>query len=258
MPAQRTAPLLGLAAALTMLVSPPPPAGAQPNELVEEGRRLYAEDCVSCHGPQGEGIVPAAPGRGASGVTGAGPALLDAGAASVDFYLSTGRMPLSSPDEQPRRGEPKYDAAQIDALIAYVASLGATGRPVPEADPESGDVGRGLELFTLYCAGCHQIVAEGGMVTGAVAPSLFEATPTQIAESVRIGPYVMPSFDEGLIDDRELNDLIRYVEYAREPDDRGGWALGHIGPIPEGAVAWLVAGSALVLVALVIGERARR
>lgn len=256
MRAQRTAPLFGLVAAFSILVSGPP-ASAQPNEILEEGRRLYAEDCVSCHGPQGEGIVPAAPGRGAGGVTGAGPSLLDAGPASVHFYLSTGRMPLSNPNEVPRREEPKYDDEQIDALIAYVSSLGSGGEPVPEVDPENGDVRRGLELFTRYCAGCHQVVAEGGMVTGAVAPSLFRATPTQIAESVRIGPYVMPSFDESLIDDRELADLIRYIQYARDPEDSGGWALGHIGPIPEGVVAWLVAGGALVLVALLIGERRR-
>jgi ubiquinol-cytochrome c reductase cytochrome c subunit len=68
----------------------------------------------------------------------------------------------------------------------------------------------------------------------------------------------MPSFDERALDEQELDDVVRYVEYARAPEDPGGWALGHIGPIPEGAVAWLLAGGALVLVALLIGERARR
>jgi ubiquinol-cytochrome c reductase cytochrome c subunit len=256
-PAERTAPWLGLLAALAVLLAAPS-AGAQSPELVDEGRQLYAEDCISCHGPEGEGVDPAQPHRGAGGVTGAGPPLLDVGPAALDFYLSTGRMPLSDPDEPPRRGEPKYDRHQLDALIAYLSSLGPGGEPIPEGEPERGDVRRGLELFTTYCAGCHQVVAEGGMVTGAVAPGLFQATPTQIAEAVRIGPYVMPSFDEGAIDDQELNDLVRYVEYARAPEDPGGWALGHIGPIPEGAVAWLLAGGALVLVAFLIGERARR
>ncbi|MGH3091191.1 MAG: c-type cytochrome [Gaiellaceae bacterium] len=257
MPAERTAPWFGLLAALAVLLAAPS-AGAQSSELVDEGRRLYAEDCISCHGPLGEGVVPEQPRRGAGGVTGTGPPLLEVGPASLDFYLSTGRMPLPDPDEPPRRGEPRYDPRQLEALIAYVASLGPGGEPIPDVEPERGDVRRGLELFTTYCAGCHQVVAEGGVVTGAVAPGLFEATPTQIAEAVRIGPYVMPSFDERAIDEQELNDLARYVEYAREPEDPGGWALGHIGPIPEGAVAWLLAGGALVLVALLIGERARR
>ena len=257
MPAERTAPWIGVLAALAVLLAAPS-AGAQSSELVEEGGRLYAEGCISCHGPRGGGVGLTGEPRGAGGVAGAGPPLLDAGPAALDFYLSTGRMPLSTPDEPPRRGEPAYDRRQIDALIAYVASLGADGEPIPEVEPERGDIRRGLELFTTYCAGCHQVVAEGGMVTGAVAPALFEATPTQIAEAVRIGPYVMPSFDERAIDDQELNDLARYLEYAREPEDPGGWALGHIGPIPEGAVAWLLAGGALVLVALLIGERRSR
>ena len=256
-PAERTAPWLGLLAALALLVAAPS-AGAQSPEVLEEGGRLYAEDCISCHGPQGEGVAPGQPRRGARGVTGTGPPVLGVGPAALDFYLSTGRMPLSAPDEPPRRGEPEYDRRQIDALIAYVASLGPRGEPIPDVEAERGDIRRGLELFTTYCAGCHQVVAEGGMVTGAVAPGLSEATATQIAEAVRIGPYVMPSFDERAIDEQELNDLVRYVEYAREPQDPGGWALGHIGPIPEGAVAWLLAGGALVLVALLIGDRVRR
>ncbi|MGH3112020.1 MAG: c-type cytochrome, partial [Gaiellaceae bacterium] len=176
MPAERTAPWFGLLVALAVLLTAPS-AGAQSSELVEEGRSLYAEDCISCHGPLGEGVLPAQPHQGAGGVTGTGPSLLGVGPASVDFYLSTGRMPLRDPTEPPRRDEPEYDRSQIEALIAYVASLGPGGEPIPEVEPESGDVGRGLELFTTSCAGCHQVVAEGGIVTGAVAPALYEATP---------------------------------------------------------------------------------
>ena len=112
-----------------------------------------------------------------------------------------------------------------------------------------------MHLFTDRCAGCHQVVAEGGYVTGALPPPLEDASPVQIAEAVRIGPYVMPRFDETQIDDEELNDVIRYVQYARDPDDRGGWSIGNVGPIPEGMVAWLVAGTALVLLARTIGKR---
>jgi ubiquinol-cytochrome c reductase cytochrome c subunit len=45
------------------------------------------------------------------------------------------------------------------------------------------------------------------------------------------------------------------VLYTRAPDDAGGWGIGHIGPVPEGMVAWLMAGAALVLVCRLIGER---
>ena len=105
------------------------------------------------------------------------------------------------------------------------------------------------------CAGCHQSLARGGTVTGGVAPSLIEATPTQIAEAVRIGPYLMPPFSTHAIDTVTLNSIVRYVQYAKNPPNEGGFGLGNIGPIPEGLVAWLVAGAGLLLIARLIGER---
>jgi ubiquinol-cytochrome c reductase cytochrome c subunit len=98
-------------------------------------------------------------------------------------------------------------------------------------------------------------VAEGGLVTGALPPALENATATQIAEAVRIGPYVMPTFTKKAITDQQLNSIIAYVEYAKHPDDRGGWALGHIGPVPEGLVTWFIAAAALVALCMVIGKR---
>ena len=39
------------------------------------------------------------------------------------------------------------------------------------------------------------------------------------------------------------------------PYDRGGWSLGHVGPVPEGLVAWFVAGVVLIAVTLAVGRR---
>jgi ubiquinol-cytochrome c reductase cytochrome c subunit len=206
------------------------------------GRDLYLEGCASCHGMD------------ARGIHGKGPDLHGAGAAAADFYLSTGRMPLAESTDQPLRSDPAYPRGQIDELVAYIGSLG--GPPVPEVHPERGNLRRGLELFSQNCAGCHHMSGSGGIVTNAVAPELWKATPTQVAEAVRVGPYVMPHFGPQQIDANELDSLVRYVELTKQPDDRGGWALGHVGPVPEGMVAWLLAGAALVLVARLIGSRA--
>jgi len=119
-------------------------------------------------------------------------------------------------------------------------------------------VAEGLHLFTRNCAGCHQIAAQGGYVTGAVAPPLGDATDVQIAEAVRIGPYIMPRFTEAAISDRQLDSLIAYVDYTRSPDDPGGLPIGHIGPVPEGLVTWLIAAVAGVAFCVVIGTRLRR
>jgi len=80
----------------------------------------------------------------------------------------------------------------------------------------------------------------------------------QIAEAVRIGPYVMPTFSKRAISDHELDSIVRYVDYAKHPDDRGGWALGHLGPVPEGLVTWFIAAALAVGFCVVIGTRLGR
>jgi ubiquinol-cytochrome c reductase cytochrome c subunit len=209
--------------------------------LVERGRQLFEEGCSSCHGLD------------ARGVNGKGPSLRGVGALAADFYLRTGRMPLSYPGEEPSRAEPRYSRDQIHGLVAYVSSFGGT--PIPVVDPARGSLAEGQRLFTSSCAGCHAITAAGGVATGASAPPLDRATALQVGEAVRIGPYLMPRFNPNLISRRQVDSLARYVEYARRPADVGGWGIGHIGPVPEGMVAWLLAAAALLLIARVIGER---
>jgi ubiquinol-cytochrome c reductase cytochrome c subunit len=211
--------------------------------LVSEGRQLFVTGCASCHGLD------------AGGRAGYGPSLVGAGAAAADFYLSTGRMPLDAPRDPPVRKPPAYDRGRIAALVAYVGSLGGP-RPPAVGSMTHADIGAGLEAFSESCAGCHGILARGGIVTGAVAPSLLTATPRQIIEAIRIGPYLMPRFSERQIDRATARNIVAYVDYAKHPDDRGGWGIGHLGPVPEGMIAWLVGAAALLLTARLLGERA--
>jgi ubiquinol-cytochrome c reductase cytochrome c subunit len=226
------------ALAIAALVLVLPSAAAADN-----GKQLFGRYCAKCHGPDARG-------------TSRGPSLIGAGELAADFYLRTGYMPLKETGLQPRRSRLLLGPAEIDALVRYVASLGH-GPAVPRPHPERGNVSEGMALFRRHCAGCHQIVAQGGYVTHAVPPALGDATPTQVAEAVRIGPYVMPKFSTAAISNRQLDSIVRYVQYARHPDNRGGWALGNIGPIPEGLVSWFIAGSVLLATCLLIGRRLR-
>jgi quinol---cytochrome-c reductase cytochrome c subunit len=203
-----------------------------------EGARLYAEHCSSCHD-----------------VAGRAPDLHGVGALAPDFELTTGYMPLASPGDEPKRGTSPFTAGQIRELVAYIASLGP-GPAIPRPHPARGNLAEGLSLFTDHCAGCHQVAARGGYVPDAVAPPLDRATPTQIAEAVRLGPYYMPRFTKRQISDRQLDSIVRYVVQTRNPDNRGGWSIGLLGPIPEGLVTWLVAAAALVGCCVLIGKRA--
>jgi ubiquinol-cytochrome c reductase cytochrome c subunit len=229
-----------LAAAIASAAMETPAAPAPPNGAGEsEGRRLFVQGCSSCHGFD------------ARGVENHGPSLIGVGEEAADFYLRTGRMPLDRPDEEPVRSDSPYDDEQIEALVDYVGGLG--GPPIPSVHPEDGDLAEGQKLFTDHCAGCHQVVAQGGILPDSVVPDLGAANATDVAEAIHIGPYVMPTFDH--LDESEVDDIARYVEYTHDPEDRGGWGLGHIGPIPEGMVAWLLAGAALLLAIRLIGER---
>ena len=242
------------------------PAAAQPpsgidrptNESaltpIQLGAALYAANCSTCHGIAGRGIYRRDARGGSGNVHGLGPSLRGVGALAADFYLRTGYMPLGHPNEQPKRGKVFFNEGELRALVGYVASLG-NGPPIPTPHPDQGNLRQGLQLFTSHCAGCHQVVAQGGVVTGARVPPLDKATATQIAEAVRIGPYLMPRFSEKDISPAELNSLVRYVLSTQHPPDRGGWGIGNLGPFPEGMVTWLLAALVLIATCMVIGKR---
>jgi ubiquinol-cytochrome c reductase cytochrome c subunit len=211
------------------------------------GRGLYQQDCAWCHGADGEG-------------TPYGPSLIGVGAASADFMLTTGRMPIPNVETQPQRRDPAYTPEEIDALVQFVASLGP-GPPIPAVDPTLGVLGQGQQLYELHCAACHSSTGFGGALTnGLQAPGLERSSAIQIAEAVRIGGAGyrtghMPRFGSEVLDDRQLDSVIRYVLYLQHPEDRGGQDLGHVGPIAEGFVAWF--GALVILVVFVrwIGTR---
>lgn len=215
---------------------------APPPELVEEGRRLYEAGCSTCHGVDGEG-------------TSRGPSLQRSGAAGAHFYLSTGRMPLDEPDVQATRKPPAYRPEEIAALTAYVASLG-DGPPIPDVDLATGELSEGSQLYAVNCAGCHNSAGSGGALGQAVfAPGVRQATPTQVAEAIRIGPGAMPVFGPDTLDDHQVASIIRYLEFLQRADDPGGAPLGRVGPVPEGLVAWLAGLGAMLLAAFWIGTR---
>lgn len=232
-----------LAAQFAASLAGTPPARAQDEALVGEGRTLFELNCMSCHG------------TGAAG-TQDGPSLLGVGAASVDFQLSTGRMPLADPAEPARRREPRFSPDQIGAIVAYVTSLAPGGPPIPAVDAARGDLSRGQLSFADNCAACHGVGGSGDSIGGAqIAPSLYAANEVQVAEAIRVGPGAMPRFGEDLITPQELDDVARYVRYLQDSPDPGGLSLGRVGPVAEGLVGLVVGLGALILVIRLTGSR---
>jgi ubiquinol-cytochrome c reductase cytochrome c subunit len=212
-----------------------------PSALAADGKALYDANCSRCHGSLGKGL------------TDLGPPLRNVGALAADFYLRTGYMPLVDPDTQPERSRVLFTEPQLRALVRYVASFGS-GPRIPTPQWRSASVAAGRQLFADHCAGCHQIVARGGVVTGARVPPLDESSARQIAEAIRVGPYLMPRF---ALTATQVNDIVAYVQYAKHPDNAGGWSIGNLGPWPEGMVTWLLAAAVLVALCCAFARRVR-
>jgi ubiquinol-cytochrome c reductase cytochrome c subunit len=238
---------LGLLGMLYAAVAPRGSAATSADPRVDEGRRLFQTlSCASCHGLNGEGGKRA-------------PSLIGVGAASVDFQMGTGRMPLQQHGPQAPRKEPRYDDQEILDVAAYVASLGA-GPAIPDfsdEDWQSADTAYGGALFRTNCAQCHNFAGSGGALTyGKYAPSLSSATPREIYEAMITGPENMPVFgDKQITPDQKLA-VINYIRTIKSQADPGGAGLGRVGPVTETMVGWLAGIGVLVLVTLWVGARA--
>jgi len=207
---------------------------------VAGGHQLFEVECSSCHGTDAAGTVN-------------GPSLIDAGAIAADFYLRTGRMPLNDPQEQATRHRPAFPPAEISDLVAYVASLDH-GPAIPTVLP--GNLPQGYLLYSENCAECHNIAGAGGALGGGIiVPSLTKASSLDVVEAARVGPAPMPVFSPETLTNQQISDVAAYVEYLHHSDNRGGLGLGHLGPIPEGFVGWVVGMGALLLAARLIGTR---
>ncbi|HET7781521.1 MULTISPECIES: cytochrome bc1 complex diheme cytochrome c subunit [Micrococcaceae] len=202
---------------------------------VEEGGKLFAANCATCHG------------MGASGSQ-AGPSLVGVGAAAVDFQVGTGRMPMQMNGPQAMKKPVQFNDEQTRQLSAYVASLGA-GPAVPEEGllDEGGDAAEGGELFRTNCAMCHNAAAAGGALTrGKFAPALADVSGKHIYEAMATGPQNMPVFSDSNITPEGKRDIITFLKQIETTGSPGGADLGSLGPVAEGLFVW-VAGLGVII-----------
>jgi ubiquinol-cytochrome c reductase cytochrome c subunit len=237
---------LGLLTLLYSVLAPRGSAASSTDPDVAAGRNLFIKySCASCHGMNGEGGQRA-------------PSLIGVGEASVDFQVGTGRMPLQHHSAQAPRKQPVMTEAEIHQVAAYVASLGPGGPPIPDVTGyQNADVAYGGALFRTNCAQCHNFVGAGGELTyGKYAPSLAEATPTQIYEAMVTGPENMPVFGDKTITPAQKLAIINYVKSVQHEANPGGAGLGRIGPVSETLVGIIVGLGLAVLATLWLGTKA--
>jgi len=225
-----------------------PITAAERSALIEEGKQIFLKGCSSCHGINAEG-------------GGIAPSLIGVGAASVDFQVATGRMPMADMSVQAMRKKPVYNEKQVEALAAYVASLA----PGPEVPGESqlnyerdGSTAEGGELFRTNCAMCHNFAAQGGALSqGKYAPTLMGVEARHIYEALITGPQSMPVFSDKTITPKEKLSIIKWIKAVEAEPQLGGAALGRVGPVTEGLLVWTLGLGLLVGVAVWLAMKAR-
>ena len=194
----------------------------------EEGGKLFAANCATCHG------------MGASGSKD-GPSLVGVGAAAVDFQVGTGRMPMQMNGPQAYKKPAQFNEEQTHQLSAYVASLGP-GPSIPEAHvlDGQGDAANGGELFRVNCAMCHNAAAAGGALTrGKFAPALSDVSSKHIYEAMVTGPQNMPVFSDANVGPEGKRDIITFLKQIEANGSPGGADLGSLGPVSEGLFVWI-------------------
>jgi ubiquinol-cytochrome c reductase cytochrome c subunit len=231
-------------------------------EQVAKGKELFLASCAFCHGKNGEGVPTVREGYQI------GPSLVGVGAAAVDFQVGTGRMPMASPGAQAPRKEVVFNEEEIEALAAYVASLGP-GPAIPNESDYSIEglseeereeaISRGGQIFLTNCTACHNYNGRGGaMPRGGYAPTLHGVEPKFIYEALLTGPQQMPNFSNGNLSPEEKRDVIAYLGSIQDSPEYAGFTLGGLGPVSEGLFAWILGIGSLVGAAVWIASHTTR
>lgn len=196
------------------------PSGPAPGTT--DGQAIFLQRCSHCHGPIGEGVSAA--------ITIAGP--------NIQAEHDPGRILAAEeigPSHMPKFGR-VLSVAEMRAVADYVSQHLAV---IPLG---GGNAGEGGELYRRNCAPCHRTAVRGGVLAyaGVNPPNLVGYSAPLIAGAIRWGPGPMPQFPPSILNDRQLNSIVDYVQSVQHPPRLGGSALHWYGPVAEGFAAWVI------------------
>jgi ubiquinol-cytochrome c reductase cytochrome c subunit len=219
-------------AGATTSASPSPPATLTPSATSTSsaspapgsGAAVFASNCAVCHGPNGGGAS-------------VGPSLR----ADAFDYIVAQKVELGG------QGMPPFNVLFSPDEIKTVSTFVAQEIADPQA--RLATIAEGGVIFRLYCAGCHGAAGRGGAIgRGRNAPSYANRPAANALAAMLRGPFDMPVFSSTL-DVRQQAAVARYVYALKPPASPGGYGLGYLGPVAEGAIA---AAGLLVLVLIAV------
>lgn len=195
----------------------------------DEGKALFQQHCVACHGESGKGGI---------GLPLSNPAVMQS---LTDEYL---RKTIRA--GRPGRIMPAFEqlsAAEVDALVTYLRTWGES--KVEELTiPMLGDAARGKPLFEQHCASCHGSDLSGGTEGTGVTfsrkrelsimpPALNNEGFLQAASDSMLRYIIqhgregtpMPGFKDKL-EQTQVDDIISYVRASETSHGKASAATG--------------------------------
>lgn len=234
-------------------------AGGDP----ENGARLYAENCLVCHGENGEGRT--------------GAELNDAFVsvnpeAFIRDTISNGRPGTLMPTWGEDNGGPLTDE-EIDDLIAYVATWGGVSEPVlpvvhppqediPPVAGVDGDPNEGAVVFAQNCAVCHGETGSGRI---GAALDIVSADPEAfVLDTINNGreDTLMPAWSEangGPLSDEEIQNVAAFV-LSLDVTMTSAPTTGDepLEPTTGGGLLLLIVGAGVLLLVVGVGVMSQR
>jgi mono/diheme cytochrome c family protein len=217
-----------LAALGLSLVSIAPGSAQEDNQKqIEEGARLFAENCAVCHGPDGKGRIGATLAKDWPSIR---PDL------RIKETIQRGVSGSPMPSWGEEYGGPLSDE-QVDALVAYILSWETGGprsvfptlTPVPREaltpPPNvSGNPNNGAVLYDQNCAVCHGPDGKGriGATLAKDWPSIRPDLEIKTTISRGVAGSPMPAWSQdngGPLTERQIDDLVSFVLTWSTPDN---------------------------------------
>jgi mono/diheme cytochrome c family protein len=185
---------------------------------LDEGQRLYSQNCAACHGEFGEGGLN--PSRAGDVI---------APISTTEYLTTRDDFTLRSiiAQGQPNFGMSPFGSAfggpldddEVDAIVAYLRSWEIN--PPVELPPEIAATQisfAGEDIFADLCAQCHGDIGEGGIGPSLVDPAFQSRfTDEELFDSINLGHEATAMIAWGeVLASEQIQELVIYIRELTE------------------------------------------